>query len=475
MSFGRACENSTLKMEADPSLALSPVNVGDILAKKYRVERLLGAGGMGVVVLARHIQLDQLVALKFLLTHSLDKPKIVARFEQEARAVVKLRGEHVARVLDVGTMETGAPYIVMEYLEGEDLANTLERRGALPVAEAVDYLLQTCEALAEAHGVGIVHRDLKPGNLFLTRRVDGKQWVKVLDFGISKLTGGREDLALTATTEVVGSPKYMSPEQLRASRLADARSDIWSLGVILYELLTADMPFMAETLAHLCALVISEPPRPIRSLRPEVPTGIEQIILRCLQKDPNARFQTVSDLALALDPFVSNLQTSAAQRVQAVAAESSGGFSKAPSTGNIVVGNSSHSASIGWGQTEAKPLGRSRSKIFAFVGVFVLLLVAVGTFLGIHSHAAAVGDTNSIPSASSPIAMTSSPAASNSTAATDPSANVGAPIASASASASASAVASSASSKPPASHTHKTGKKPPPTTQNADDMPNERN
>ena len=225
-------------MEAEPTLELSPVKLGEMLAGKYRVERVLGAGGMGVVVLARHVQLDQLVALKFLLAQSLTNPKVVARFEREARAVVKLKSEHVARVLDVGTMEAGAPYIVMEYLEGEDLSQTVERRGPLPVAEAVDYLLQACEALAEAHGMGIVHRDLKPGNLFLTRRVDGKSLVKVLDFGISKLEGGREDLALTQPAEVVGSPKYMSPEQLRASRLADARSDIWSLGVILYELIT---------------------------------------------------------------------------------------------------------------------------------------------------------------------------------------------------------------------------------------------
>jgi eukaryotic-like serine/threonine-protein kinase len=481
--FGRACENSTLKMEADPSLALSPVNVGDILAKKYRVERLLGAGGMGVVVLARHIQLDQLVALKFLLTQSLDKPKIVARFEQEARAVVKLRGEHVARVLDVGTMETGAPYIVMEYLEGEDLANTLERRGALPIAEAVDYLLQTCEALAEAHGVGIVHRDLKPGNLFLTKRVDGKQWVKVLDFGISKLTGGREDLALTATSEVVGSPKYMSPEQLRASRLADARSDIWSLGVILYELLTADTPFMAETLAHLCALVISEPPRPIRSLRPEVPTGIEQIILRCLQKDPNARFQSVADLAMALDPFVSNLQTSAAQRVQAVAAGSSGSFSQAPAaSSNVVVGNSSQSTSIGWGATEVESTGSGRGKWVA-VGLVLLLatVIGVGAFIRLHGrHEVASTDLSTSTSATpSSSAVASSSAAASSTAPEVSSAATSAsatssPSASASSSTSASAAAtpSHSSHLPPP---HVTKPKPHPTAPNPDDMPNERN
>jgi serine/threonine protein kinase len=472
-------------MEADPSLALSPVKVGEVLAGKYRVERVLGAGGMGIVVLARHVQLDQLVALKFLLAESLDKPKIVARFEQEARAVVKLRGEHVARVLDVGTMETGAPYIVMEYLEGEDLGQVLMRRGPLPIAEAVDYVLQTCEALAEAHGLGITHRDLKPGNLFLTTRVDGKSWLKVLDFGISKIAGGREDLGLTATAEVVGSPKYMSPEQLRASRLADARSDIWSLGVILYELLTADVPFLAETLAHLCALVISEPPRPLRTLRPDVPPGIEQIIAKCLEKDPNQRFQTVSDLAMALDPFVSHLQTSAAQRVKAVAAGSSGSFSKVPvSSSNVVLGNSSHSASIGWGQTELKSPEKSRGNWLAVIGVLIVALGVAGlAFFKFRPHARASTDVtqNDTTSASASSSASSTLASASSTAPTADSTTPNALASSSTSSSSGSPATSATSSTTAASHTShpatskgNTNRKhqPVPST---DDMPNERN
>ncbi len=467
-------------MEAGQGIALSPVRIGEILAGKYRVERVLGAGGMGVVVLARHVQLDQLVALKFLLTESLDKPTIVARFEREARAVVRLKSDHVARVLDVGKMETGAPYIVMEYLEGEDLAIALEHRGPLPVAVAVDYLLQTCEALAEAHGVGIVHRDLKPGNLFLTRRVDGKSLIKVLDFGISKLADGRENLSLTQTAEVVGSPKYMSPEQLRASRLADARSDIWSLGIILYELIGGEVPFVAETLAHLCAIVISEPPRSIRALRPEVPVGIEQIIARCLEKDPNDRFQSVADLAMALDPFVSNMQTSAAQRVQAVAAGSSGSFPQAPrSSANQVVGSSSHSASIGWGQTEMSP-SPPRSRAFAMTAgvAAAALVVVVAAYFGVHARATAVSDTNSIPSTAAP---TTTPSASTSSASSDSIASTSASSSASSPIASASAVASTTSSpsRPPKTHTpppHKNGTKPPAApSQNGDDLPNERN
>ncbi|MEO8875367.1 MAG: serine/threonine-protein kinase, partial [Polyangiaceae bacterium] len=462
-----------------PSFELSPIQVGEILAGKYRVERLLGAGGMGVVVLARHIQLDQLVAVKFLLAESLKNPKVVARFEREARAVVKLKGDHVARVLDVGVMETGAPYIVMEYLEGEDLANAVERRGQLPIAEAVDYLLQTCEALAEAHALGIVHRDLKPGNLFLTKRVDGKGLVKVLDFGISKLEGDRENLTLTHTTEVLGSPKYMSPEQLRASRFADARSDIWSLGVILYELITADMPFLAETLAHLCALVISDQPRPMRSLRPDIPPGIEAIILRCMEKDPNKRFQNVSDLAMALDPFTSTLQTSAAQRIQAVAASSSGSFASVPTTAPNVIGggHGSQSTSIGWGQTELKPVTPSRGKWIA-IGALGLVVVGVGVaFFTLHGHAIASTD---VPVTSSSASASASSSASTEVAAltSASSAPTGSVTAPASASVSAAPHASGSTTGAAAHSGHHGGKKPlhPATpAANDDDMPNERN
>jgi serine/threonine protein kinase len=469
-------------MEADPNFALSPVNVGEMLAGKYRVERVLGAGGMGVVVLARHVQLDQRVAVKFLLAQSLTNAKVVARFDREARAVVKLKSEHVARVLDVGTMETGAPYIVMEYLEGEDLSQTIERRGALPVAEAVDFLLQACEALAEAHAMGIVHRDLKPGNLFLTTRVDGKSLIKVLDFGISKVEGARENLVLTQTAEVVGSPKYMSPEQLRASRLADARSDIWSLGVILYELLTADVPFVAETLAHLCALVISEEPRPLRALRPDVSAGIEAIITRCLEKDPAKRFQNVSDLAMALDPYVSSVQSSAAQRVQAVAASSSGSFQAPQSSQNIVVGSqSSQSTSIGWGATEVSASGTGgRGKWFVMTGLLVAVAVGVAAFFQIHGHASASSDapiTSGATSASSTAAASASidiAAASSSSVASAPSA---APTTSASASASSSTAATTNVARP-AHPSQKAIKKPhAPNTPapSVDDMPNERN
>jgi serine/threonine protein kinase len=284
----------------------APVTEGEILAGKYRVERVLGIGGMGVVVAAHHIQLDKRVALKFLLPEATANAEVVARFAREARAAVKIESEHVARVIDVGAMESGAPYMVMEYLVGSDLAHRLQEHGAIPIEEAIDYLLQACEAIAEAHAAGIVHRDLKPANLFLTRRADGSSLVKVLDFGISKATppvGSQPDMSLTKTASVMGSPLYMAPEQMRSTRSVDARADIWALGVILYELLSGKVPFEATTMPELCAMVLTEAPAPLRDKRPDTPPGLWAIIERCLQKDPAQRFGNVSDLANALASF----------------------------------------------------------------------------------------------------------------------------------------------------------------------------
>jgi eukaryotic-like serine/threonine-protein kinase len=208
---------------------LAGVREGDVLAGKYRVDRVLGAGGMGAVVAAYHMQLETKVALKFLLPAMLANEDAVTRFAREARAAVKITNEHVARVLDVGTLESGAPYIVMEYLDGTDLAGWLRQRGPLPIEEAIDFVLQAGEALAEAHALGIVHRDLKPANLFYIRSADGRPTIKVLDFGISKVTNlsaSASNLVRTQTATLMGSPFYMSPEQMEATHAVDARTDI---------------------------------------------------------------------------------------------------------------------------------------------------------------------------------------------------------------------------------------------------------
>jgi len=293
------------------------VREGDILAGKYRVERVLGVGGMGVVVAAHHLQLDERVALKFLLPHALRNAEAVARFDQEARAAVKIKSEHVARVTDVGKLENGSPYMVMEYLHGHDLAEWLQKHGALPVEQAVDFVLQAGEAIAEAHSLGIVHRDLKPSNLFCIRRADGQQSIKVIDFGISKVSpgGAGAPMAMTRTTAMFGSPSYMSPEQMQSSKGVDSRTDLWSLGVILFELVTGYLPFDAGTVTELAIRIATEPAPLLSTRRSDLPNGFEQAVLKSLEKPRDRRYQDVADLALALAPFGSRHAQTSLERI----------------------------------------------------------------------------------------------------------------------------------------------------------------
>jgi serine/threonine-protein kinase len=299
---------------------ISGVHEGQIIAGKYRIERVLGAGGMGVVVAAHHLLLDEKVAIKFLLPETLKHAETVGRFAREARAAAKIKSEHVARVIDVGELESGAPYIVMEFLDGSDLAAWIRERGPLPIELAVDFVLQGCEAVAEAHRLGIVHRDLKPANLFIVHRLDGQYAVKVLDFGISKFTGSAatSGAAMTTTAAVMGSPLYMSPEQMHSARTVDARTDVWALGVVLYEALAGAPPFRAETLPELCAKILATAPAPLRSVRPEVPRALEAVVEKCLEKDREKRFRTVGDLAAPLAEFGSDSARLSARRIAGV-------------------------------------------------------------------------------------------------------------------------------------------------------------
>jgi serine/threonine protein kinase len=275
---------------------------GQMLADKYRVERLLGGGGMGIVVAARHVQLDLLVALKFMNEETVADSSLVGRFLREARATARLRGEHVVRVSDVGELDSGVPYMVMEFLQGQDLSALLASLGTPPIASAVEYAIQACEGLDEAHRAGIVHRDVKPSNLFLTRRPNGSACIKVVDFGISK-AGSAETLHSTSARAVFGSPLYMAPEQMRASTEVDARADIWSLGASLYELLTGEVPFAAESLVDLAYRIANEAPPSARERRPEIPSGLEDVVMRCLEKNPDHRFADARSLANALEEF----------------------------------------------------------------------------------------------------------------------------------------------------------------------------
>jgi serine/threonine-protein kinase len=264
---------------------------------------------MGVVVLVEHIELRQRMAIKLMIPGVSHDTQNVERFVREARAAAGIQSEHVVRIFDVGTFDTGAPYMVMELLRGEDLGQLLTSVGRLPIHEAVDYTLQACLAIAEAHAMGIVHRDLKPSNLFLTRRSDGTALIKVLDFGISKAMNpdkeGPFSANLTATSAVMGSPLYMSPEQVRNAKQVDARADVWSLGVILHELLTGAPAFNADTLPGICAAIIADEPAPLRSLRPDAPAELEMIVCKCLEKSVNRRFQNVRELMAALRGFSS--------------------------------------------------------------------------------------------------------------------------------------------------------------------------
>ena len=353
------------------------VEVGQVLAGKYRVERVLGQGGMGVVVAATHLQLNQLFALKFLLPHMCEHGEAVARFAREARAAVQIQSEHVARVTDVGTLESGAPYMVMEYLQGSDLSEVLRARGPLPIAEAVGFLLQACEAIAEAHALGIVHRDLKPANMFLTRRRDGSPLVKVLDFGISKAL--QETLSgtapsVTSTSAIMGSPLYMSPEQVRSSKTVDARSDVWALGVILQELLTGAPSYEAETASALMAMIAADPPTPLRQRRPDAPPQLEATILRCLEKDRARRLPNVAELARAIAPFAAADARASVERIARVLGEAAGPHSvlEASYQPGGAVQPAGAGTSGAWGQTQSRP--RSNKGIVA--AVLALVVVA---------------------------------------------------------------------------------------------------
>ncbi len=278
--------------------------VGELVAGKYRIEGRLGAGGMGMVLAARHEAIGQRVAIKFLVIGDEDfRQEAIQRLLREARAAAALRGEHVVRVYDVGELPDGAPFIVMEHLEGRDLAEVMSSAGRLPVSEAATLVAQAASAVAEAHRAGIVHRDLKPSNLFVVRRPDGSAAIKVLDFGIAKSADPVQPQTLTGARAVLGTAHYMSPEQIRDSHAVDARSDVWSLGAILYELVAGRPAFQAATHSGVYAAIVTDTPPPLSSLRPDAPVALEQLLGRCLERDPAKRVQSAEQLAELLAPF----------------------------------------------------------------------------------------------------------------------------------------------------------------------------
>jgi len=279
--------------------SLQSFEPGVILLGRYRVEKTVGRGGMGAVLAVWDTELQHRVAIKVLSGFALAESEPVGRFMREARIVVKLQSDHVVRVFNAGTLETGVPYIVMDLLEGHDLGE----QGMAAPPTAVDYVLQAIDAIAEAHAQNVIHRDLKPSNLFLANRVGAAPIIKVLDFGISKAANLEGDLSLTGSTSIMGSPRYMSPEQFRSAKQVDERTDVWALGAILYQLLAGSPPFDGASMTEIFESVIHREPPPLHALRPEVPAELEQVILRCLRKPANERYATVAELALALAPF----------------------------------------------------------------------------------------------------------------------------------------------------------------------------
>jgi serine/threonine-protein kinase len=287
------------------------------LSAKYQIVSKLGQGGVGRVLLARNLHLKSVVAIKLLAVQATDS---AARLVREARAVAALRSQHVARVIDVEVPANGAPFIVMEYLRGRDLAQLIAVGGALPAPVAVDYMMQALEALAEAHTGGIVHRDLKPANLFAAEDVAEGTCIKVLDFGLAKYTSHHDTSsgAITESGSILGTPSYMAPEQFLDAQQADARSDVWALGATLFELLSGVPPFRGASLPQLYAAVMHGPIPDVRALRPTLPEGLAAVVNACLTRDPAGRYATALDLATALAPFGSAAAVRYLERVRRI-------------------------------------------------------------------------------------------------------------------------------------------------------------
>jgi len=378
---------------------------GEVLGGKYQIVRRLGEGGMGVVYEAIHARIEQRVAIKMLLPDVLELPDVVPRFEREARAAGKLRSENTVRVLDVDMSDGGIPYMVMELLDGTDLGKLLDEQKQLPIADAVDYVLQACNAMAEAHAAGIVHRDLKPANLFVTT---GRK-VKVLDFGISKLENDKE-ARVTATQTVVGTPLYMSPEQVRSAKHVDARTDIWSLGIILYELLSGRTPFEGSTTAAAAAICIDAPP-PMAQLRADVPAALEQAILVALQKEPEKRFRTVTELASAISRFGSGGVKGPDTLPAPILVQSNPSLPSLPaSSGEVPAVGDQAKTMPGW--TTRSRQGKRRTKTVVIASFGVMAAVAVFVLGGVVArHRASVDTTAESAATPTPTETTATTAA----------------------------------------------------------------
>jgi serine/threonine-protein kinase len=330
---------------------------GRVIAGKYRLDRVLGRGGMGIVAAAHHLELDRPVAVKFLLTSPSESLHPNQRFAREARAIAKMRSEHVVRVFDIGD-EAGVPFIVMEHLVGNDLAAELEQ-GPLPLEAAVGYVLQACEAIGEAHSLGIVHRDLKPSNLFLADVFGGRRMLKVLDFGVSKWLKRSpifETPFVTSESSFIGTPAYISPEQLTRPESVDERADVWALGVVLYECVSGQLPFRGDSVPEICAEILKSAPAPLPAVQ-GVPPAFAELIDRCLRKVPSERYASVIELARALAPFAARSSGSVLESIELLGAAAPARVTEpARSASNDDI---AHATTLGFSQEASSSLPRT--------------------------------------------------------------------------------------------------------------------
>jgi len=356
------------------AIGLSVPPIGAVLNGKYCLEAVLGEGVMGIVFRALNTRLGQHVAIKIPQAIVLAEPSLVDRFAREAKAAARLRHRNSARVIDVDTSENGVPYLVMEFLRGRDLEAELSERGQLAVGEAVGYVIQACSAMVEAHGRGIVHRDLKPSNLFLADEPDGSVCLKVLDFGVSKFQF--EKVNLTAPLAQIGTPLYMSPEQVRVSSALDERTDIWSLGVILYELLAGVAPFNGSATTVGAAIVVDRP-GPLRKYRDDIPDLLEAAIFRAMEKAPEDRFQNMREMIHALAPFSAQpLPSEMVRRSQ------TGLHSKDSVPGAVMLSARATQSGLSAGLLDDPPRRRARALLLGLLALLLLGVLTLGIYLG---------------------------------------------------------------------------------------------
>ena len=358
---------------------------GSLVAGRYRLGPMLGEGGMGSVMSATDTETDERVAIKFLRSEvASDAGAATARgrFLREIRAVTGLKSRHVAKVLSAGELLDGRPFIVMEHLTGKDLARILSERLRLPVEEVVEYMLQACAGLGEAHAEGIVHRDLKPANIFVAGYdgdpklreaggADALPSVKVLDFGVSKILDPGEEYAdsvITHVTDMLGSPAYMAPEQLLSARDADVRSDVYSMGAILYRLLTGELPIKSTSFREHVDAIVRGDVVPPATLAPDIPEELSRIVMRCLAKKPESRYQEISQLARALLPFSGPDGPVSLERIALV--------KRAPPDVPLADADAEEKE-----QRAAPSRSLGGGRLVAFALVLVVLAAAVGAFL----------------------------------------------------------------------------------------------